>query len=223
MSSLKALIKQHNKKSGILIELIHLTFGDKEESDKAKTNDKRTEEEKDEDLQNPYKEVLKSSFTKRIIGFSTPNHRMPLNLKIYDGSTDLDDHVTRFMGATNQGEWQMPVWCRMLQQTLDGLARGWFDRLPNGCMDNLTDLQEKFAKRFALRRKCCKDLIRSEYAIHNHYCEEEEEGIYGPKFTEAYGASHINHTIPLKKKESGSFTLPCFINNVCFDNALVDP
>ncbi|GJW24950.1 hypothetical protein Tco_0038761 [Tanacetum coccineum] len=58
--------------------------------------------------------------------------------------------------------------------------------------------------------------------LDNHYCEEEEEGIYGPKFTEAYGASYINHTIPLKEKESGSFTLPCFINNVCFDNALVD-
>ncbi|GJY39631.1 hypothetical protein Tco_0425995 [Tanacetum coccineum] len=51
---------------------------------------------------------------------------------------------------------------------------------------------------------------------------KKEEGIYGPKFTEAYGASHINHTIPRKEKDPGSFTLPCFINNVCFDNALVD-
>ncbi|GJT78018.1 putative reverse transcriptase domain-containing protein, partial [Tanacetum coccineum] len=38
--------------------------------------------------------------------------------------------------------------------------------------------------------------------LDNHYCEEEEEGIYGPKFTEDYGASHIN--------------------NVCFDNVFVD-
>ncbi|GJZ17178.1 retrovirus-related pol polyprotein from transposon TNT 1-94 [Tanacetum coccineum] len=45
---------------------------------------------------------------------------------------------------------------------------------------------------------------------------------YGPKFTEAYGASHINETIPRKEKDPGSFTLPCFINNICFDNALVD-
>ncbi|GKB16453.1 hypothetical protein Tco_0850376 [Tanacetum coccineum] len=30
--------------------------------------------------------------------------------------------------------------------------------------------------------------------LDNHYCEEE--GNYGPKFTEAYGASHINNTIP---------------------------
>ncbi|GKC29765.1 hypothetical protein Tco_1037059 [Tanacetum coccineum] len=57
--------------------------------------------------------------------------------------------------------------------------------------------------------------------LDNHYCEEEE-GIHGPKFTEAYGASHINHTIPRKEKDLGSFTLPCFINNVFFDNALVD-
>ncbi|GJV15109.1 hypothetical protein Tco_1360432 [Tanacetum coccineum] len=57
--------------------------------------------------------------------------------------------------------------------------------------------------------------------LYNHYCEEEE-GNYGPKFTKAYGASHINNAIPQKEKDPGSFTLPCFINNTCFDNALVD-
>ncbi|GJW75748.1 hypothetical protein Tco_0135118 [Tanacetum coccineum] len=56
--------------------------------------------------------------------------------------------------------------------------------------------------------------------LDNHYCEEE--GNYGPKFTEACGASHINNAIPQKEKDPGSFTLPCFINNFCFDNALVD-
>ncbi|GJW52972.1 mitochondrial proton/calcium exchanger protein-like protein isoform X1 [Tanacetum coccineum] len=57
--------------------------------------------------------------------------------------------------------------------------------------------------------------------LDNHYCEDEE-GNYGPKFTEAYGASYINNIIPRKEKDPGSFTLPCFINNACFDNALVD-
>ncbi|GJY98260.1 putative reverse transcriptase domain-containing protein, partial [Tanacetum coccineum] len=57
--------------------------------------------------------------------------------------------------------------------------------------------------------------------LDNNYCEEEE-GNYGPKFMEAYGASHINDTIPRKEKDPGSFTLPCFINNTCFDNALFD-
>ncbi|GJY85003.1 hypothetical protein Tco_0499029 [Tanacetum coccineum] len=57
--------------------------------------------------------------------------------------------------------------------------------------------------------------------LDNHYCEEEE-GNYGPKFMEAYGASHINNAIPRKEKDPRSFTLPCFINDVCFNNALVD-
>ncbi|GKC87590.1 putative reverse transcriptase domain-containing protein [Tanacetum coccineum] len=57
--------------------------------------------------------------------------------------------------------------------------------------------------------------------LDNHYCKEKE-GNYGLKFTEAYGASHINNAIPRKEKDLGSFTLPCFINNVCFDNALVN-
>ncbi|GKE73217.1 hypothetical protein Tco_1535258 [Tanacetum coccineum] len=56
--------------------------------------------------------------------------------------------------------------------------------------------------------------------LDNHYCEEE--GNYGQKFTEACEASHINNAIPRKEKNPGSFTLPCFINYFCFDNALVD-
>ncbi|GJV64525.1 hypothetical protein Tco_1475353 [Tanacetum coccineum] len=58
--------------------------------------------------------------------------------------------------------------------------------------------------------------------LDNHYCEEEEEGNYGPKFTKAYGAAHVNNVIPRKEKDPESFTLPFFINDVCVDNALVD-
>ncbi|GJV10526.1 hypothetical protein Tco_1352067 [Tanacetum coccineum] len=54
------------------------------------------------------------------------------------------------------------------------------------------------------------------------YSIRQEEGNYGSKFTEAYGASHINDTILRKEKVPGSFTLPCFVNKTCFDSALVD-
>ncbi|GJS84597.1 RNA-directed DNA polymerase, eukaryota [Tanacetum coccineum] len=37
------------------------------------------------------------------------------------------------------------------------------------------------------------------------------------KILEAY-----DHTLPQKEKDLGSFTLPCFIHNVCFDKAIVD-
>ncbi|GJY53580.1 hypothetical protein Tco_0445244 [Tanacetum coccineum] len=76
------------------------------------------------------------------------------------------------------------------------------------------------------RRQSMEDILskfmsESANRLDNHYCEEEDVN-YRPKFTEAYGASHINDTIPRKEKDPGSFTLPCYINNVCFDNALVD-
>ncbi|GJV38474.1 hypothetical protein Tco_1410951 [Tanacetum coccineum] len=58
--------------------------------------------------------------------------------------------------------------------------------------------------------------------LNGYYCEEKK-GSYGPQFSEAHSeASHINNSIPRKEKNPGSFTLPCFINNFCFDNALVD-
>ncbi|GJX95799.1 gag-pol polyprotein [Tanacetum coccineum] len=53
--------------------------------------------------------------------------------------------------------------------------------------------------------------------------EIKKKGSYGLQFLEAYSkTSHTDESIPQKEKDPGSFTLPCFINNVCFDNALVD-
>ncbi|GJY79815.1 hypothetical protein Tco_0485616 [Tanacetum coccineum] len=69
MSSLKSLIMQHNERSGTLVEPIRMTFGD-EEVVKARTDGKGIDEKEEEYLQKPYKEFLKSLFTKRIIEFS---------------------------------------------------------------------------------------------------------------------------------------------------------
>ncbi|GJR31957.1 hypothetical protein Tco_1108189 [Tanacetum coccineum] len=55
--------------------------------------------------------------------------------------------------------------------------------------------------------------------LNGYYCEENK-GSYGPQFSEA--CSEASQSIPQKEKDLGSFTLPCFINNVCFNNALVD-
>ncbi|GJT73516.1 reverse transcriptase domain-containing protein [Tanacetum coccineum] len=82
---------------------------------------------------------------------------MPTNVKIYDGTSDPADHITRFTGMGNSAEWPMPVWCRMFQQTLDGKARAWFDKLPSGSIDSWDDLEEKFLNRFGMLKACDKD------------------------------------------------------------------
>ncbi|GJY41768.1 hypothetical protein Tco_0429038 [Tanacetum coccineum] len=62
-------------------------------------------------------------------------------------------------------------------------------------------------------------LIHTQYAILDPP-NTPKEGIIWTTILEAY--SEALRSIPQKEKDLGSFTLPCFINNVCFDNALVD-
>ncbi|GJX19954.1 hypothetical protein Tco_0222631 [Tanacetum coccineum] len=59
--------------------------------------------------------------------------------------------------------------------------------------------------------------------LNDCYCEDKK-GSYGPQLSEAYSyrASHIDKSLPSKEKNPGSFTLPCYINNVCFNIALAD-
>ncbi|GJS14381.1 WEB family protein-like protein [Tanacetum coccineum] len=70
------------------------THDEVEEINKRKYKGKATAT--DEDLSKPFKEVLKCPFTRRIIEFSSLGHRVPMNAKIYDGTGDLEDHISRF-------------------------------------------------------------------------------------------------------------------------------
>ncbi|GJZ29418.1 reverse transcriptase domain-containing protein [Tanacetum coccineum] len=58
--------------------------------------------------------------------------------------------------------------------------------------------------------------------LNAYYCDEK--GSYGPQYLEAYsyGATCLDDSLPRKEKDPGSFTLPCYINNICFENALAD-
>ena len=111
----------------------------------------------DEELHKPYKESLRSPFTTRIVLYAGQKYTLPNTLKLYDGSTDPDDHLIRFARAGQQGEWPMPVWCRMFQQTLDGPAQGWFRCLDPGSIDSWEDLREQFVTRFSLRQRGLRD------------------------------------------------------------------
>ncbi|GJT35497.1 hypothetical protein Tco_0925916 [Tanacetum coccineum] len=157
ISALKELLKEPNNRD--LIKPMLLDFDDVQDvsDDEIEVNMKGKAKVGDEDLSKPFKKVLKCPFTRRIVGFSSPGHRMPANAKIYNGTGDPEDHVGRFVGIGNQGEWPMPVWCRMCQQTLDCKARASFDKLPPGSIDNWGDLQRKFLNRFGMLKACDKD------------------------------------------------------------------
>ncbi|GKB92028.1 homeodomain-like protein, partial [Tanacetum coccineum] len=59
--------------------------------------------------------------------------------------------------------------------------------------------------------------------LYDDFCNERK-GSYGLKDLDAYSirTTFHNDSLPIKEKDSGSFTLPCFINNVCFEKSLAD-
>ncbi|GKB54957.1 hypothetical protein Tco_0905710 [Tanacetum coccineum] len=84
-----------------------------------------------------------------------------------------------------------------------------FGSLPSSTEANLRDQLKSISTTIEADSYPIRRIGSSQYTVstgHNPYSE----------------ASHINNSIPRKEKDPGSFTLPCFINNVCFDNALVD-
>ncbi|GJS77469.1 reverse transcriptase domain-containing protein [Tanacetum coccineum] len=61
---------------------------------------------------------------------------MPNNVKTYDGTRDLEDHVKKFQAAAQVERWAMPTWCHIFNSAIIGTARVWFDEL----------LQERLAR-----------------------------------------------------------------------------
>ncbi|GJT41574.1 reverse transcriptase domain-containing protein [Tanacetum coccineum] len=99
-------------------------------------------------------------FTPRIRYFKLPKKsRMPNNVKTYDGSDDLEDHLKIFQAAAKVERWAMPTWCHMFNSTLTRSARVWFDDLPLESIDSYDDLKKAFLANYLQQKKCIKDQV----------------------------------------------------------------
>ncbi|GJT97065.1 hypothetical protein Tco_1092583 [Tanacetum coccineum] len=98
-------------------------------------------------LKRPFKKMVKSSLTQRIIEFVGPKFKLITKIKSYNGTNDLEDHLSRFTSAANSGEWPMLFWCHMFQQTLNGNARGWFECLPAGMPEATKKVSDPVSRR----------------------------------------------------------------------------
>nr|GEU98104.1 reverse transcriptase domain-containing protein [Tanacetum cinerariifolium] len=106
---------------------IQLDF-DEDDTTKKDTSIAKGKEVVDGDLIKPFKEALKTPLTYRIIEF-----------------------------AANSDVCPIPIWCKKFQQTLDGPARGWFERLPANIIDEWVDLREAFTTRYSVSKSCFKE------------------------------------------------------------------
>ncbi|GJZ10885.1 reverse transcriptase domain-containing protein [Tanacetum coccineum] len=84
---------------------------------------------------------------------------MPNNVKTYDGSDDLEDHLKIFQTAGKVERWAMSTWCHMFNSTLTGSAKVWFDNLPMKSINSYDDLKKAFLANFLQQKKCIKDPV----------------------------------------------------------------
>ncbi|GJT73972.1 reverse transcriptase domain-containing protein [Tanacetum coccineum] len=113
-----------------------------------------------EDLSVPWSCKEVDLFTPRIRNFkSSQKTRMPNNVKTYDRTGDLEDHVKTFQATAQVKRWAMPTWCHMFNSTLIGTARVWFDELPSKSIDGYKDLKAAFLANFMQQKKYVKDPV----------------------------------------------------------------
>ncbi|GJS78434.1 hypothetical protein Tco_0728315, partial [Tanacetum coccineum] len=127
ISAMKSIIKDDNKRNKA--NPIRLNF-EIEDQDPNEDRIVKGKEIDDEDLSKPFKETLKTPFTRRIIEFSGPEYSMPTNIALYNGSIDPTDHLN---------------------------PRGWFESLPPNSIDEWWRLREAFTTRYSTRKACYKE------------------------------------------------------------------
>nr|GEW23142.1 reverse transcriptase domain-containing protein [Tanacetum cinerariifolium] len=129
-----------------------------------KTMAKRRKPADEEDLSVPWTCEDVDPFIPRIHNFkSSRKTRMPNNVKTYDGTEDPEDHLKIFQATAQVERWAMPTWCHMLNSTLIGAARVWFDKLPPESIDGYKGLKTAFLAYFMQQKKYVKDPVE----IHN--------------------------------------------------------
>ncbi|VFQ80576.1 unnamed protein product [Cuscuta campestris] len=92
-------------------------------------------------------------FTPRVMSISLPANFRPWQIKAYNGTTDPQDHLSKFYASMEAAAAPDEVKCRCFLATLEGSACDWFNRLPKGTIDDWDTLAEKFLTHFAANRR----------------------------------------------------------------------
>ncbi|GJX11791.1 reverse transcriptase domain-containing protein [Tanacetum coccineum] len=126
---------------------------------------------------------------------------MPNSVKTYDGTGDPEGHVKFFQAAAQVERWAMPTWCHMINSTLIGAARVWFDELPPESIDGYKDLKATYLAYFMQQKKYVKDPVE----IHNI---KQRDGETIEEFMERF--KRLNEHVP-KTMEEMMITTTAFI------------
>ncbi|VFQ60864.1 unnamed protein product [Cuscuta campestris] len=108
------------------------------------------------EMRSPYSQPILRTvtpFTPRVMSVPLPENFRPWQIKAYSGTTDPQDHLSKFYASMEAAAAPDEVKCRCFLATLEGSACNWFNRLPKGTIDDWDTLAEKFLTHFAANRR----------------------------------------------------------------------
>jgi len=88
-------------------------------------------------------------FTDEIMEVQLPPKWKGLNIKLYDGFIDSDEHINIYKTQMNLYITNKVVWCKVLSASLKEVTLSWFTQLPSYSVDSFKTLSAKFSTEFA--------------------------------------------------------------------------
>lgn len=87
-------------------------------------------------------------------------------IELYDGTTNLEDHIASFCCHMYLQDVDNPMWCRCFPSTLKGVVQQWFNNLPNGSIRCFNDLNRQFCTYFVMNKHERKTNMYVETVVH---------------------------------------------------------
>lgn len=101
-------------------------------------------------------------FVRTIANYATPHEfKIPANIKLYDGSTDPDEHLNTYNNTMNIYSLAILIWCKNFPVTLTDKARLWFEKIPPASIFPYEELEHQFLAHFSQMRRFQK--IKAEF------------------------------------------------------------
>ncbi|XP_031265017.1 uncharacterized protein LOC116123383 [Pistacia vera] len=98
-----------------------------------------------------------SPFMDEIVVADMPQKFTIPNMKMYDGTTDPDDHIAsykqRMLTLSIPRPLREAYMCKSFGSSLSGLALQWYTNLPNGSINSFAQLTDTFVEQFASSKK----------------------------------------------------------------------
>ena len=128
-------------------------------------------------------QLSKSPFTRRIEGVTLPRRFQRPTFTLYNGNTDLMEHVSQFNQRMDVHSKNKALMCKVFPSSLGPMAMMWFNGLMANSVNSNRQLTQAFVSHFVTNNKALRPLS---VLLSLSMCERETLKAYSSRYWEMY-------------------------------------